>query len=118
MIHRIVAAALRTRALVILLALGVAAGGLFAFENLDVESYPLPTPPLIEVITQPPGWSPEEVERSAPVPVEVGLSGMPGLDHVRSQSIFGLSDVKCYFKWGYEYKDVRQEVINRVQFVT
>ena len=42
---------------------------------------------------------------------------MPGLDHVRSQSLFGLSDVKCYFKWGTDYKDARQEVINRLQFV-
>jgi cobalt-zinc-cadmium resistance protein CzcA len=42
---------------------------------------------------------------------------MPGLDHIRSQSLFGLSDVKCYFKWGIQYKDARQEVINRLQFV-
>ncbi len=42
---------------------------------------------------------------------------MPGLDHVRSQSLFGLSDVKCYFNWGIDYKDARQEVINRLQFV-
>src|SRR5262249_29932678 len=42
--------------------------------------------------------------------------GMRGLDHIRSQSLFGLSDVKCYFKWGTEYADARQEVINRLQF--
>ena len=42
---------------------------------------------------------------------------MPGLDHIRSQSLFGLTDVKCYFNWGTDYKDARQEVINRLQFV-
>ena len=42
---------------------------------------------------------------------------MPGLDHVRSQSLFELSDVKCYFKWGNTYEASRQEVINRLQFV-
>ena len=42
---------------------------------------------------------------------------MPGLDHIRSFSLFGLSDVKCYFTWAIEYKDARQEVINRLQFV-
>src|ERR1700722_16777668 len=118
MIRRIVLAALRAPALVILFALGIAVAGLGAFKALDVEAYPLPTPPLIEVITQPSGWSAEEVERYVTVPVEVGLSGMPGLDHVRSQSIFGLSDVKCYFKWGATYEASRQEVINRLQFIS
>jgi cobalt-zinc-cadmium resistance protein CzcA len=93
-------------------------GGLAAYERLDIEAYPNPVPPLVEVITQPNGWSAEEVERYVTIPLEIGLFGMPGLDHVRSQSIFGLSDVKCYFKWGNEYKDVRQETINRIGFVT
>jgi multidrug efflux pump subunit AcrB len=87
--------------------------GLAAYQRLDIEAYPNPVPPLVEVITQPNGWSAEEVERYVTIPLEIGLSAMPGLDHIRSQSIFGLSDVKCYFKWGYEYKDVRQETINR-----
>jgi cobalt-zinc-cadmium resistance protein CzcA len=43
---------------------------------------------------------------------------MPGLEHLRSQSLFGLSDVKCYFDWGVPYKEARQEVINRSQFVS
>ncbi len=42
---------------------------------------------------------------------------MPGLDHIRTQSLFGLSDVKCYFDWNTKYGDARQEVINRLQFV-
>src|ERR1700736_6089316 len=94
------------------------ATGLYCYKVLDIEAYPNPVPPLVEVITQPDGWSPEEVERQVTIPLEIGLSGMPGLDHVRSQSLFGLSDVKCYFKWGTEYKDARQEVINRLQFVS
>src|SRR5690348_18138062 len=92
-------------------------GGLYCYTKLDIEAYPNPVPPLVEVITQPQGLSAEEVERYVTIPVEIGLAGMPGLDHVRSQSLFGLSDVKCYFRWGIEYKDARQEVINRLQFV-
>jgi hypothetical protein len=46
---------------------------------------------------QPPGWSPDETERYVTIPLEVGLSGMQGLAHIRSQSLFQLSDVKCYF---------------------
>jgi cobalt-zinc-cadmium resistance protein CzcA len=91
--------------------------GLSAYKELDIEAYPNPVPPLVEVITQPPGWSAEETERYVTIPLEIGLSGMPGLDHIRSVSLFGLSDVKCYFKWGTEYKDARQEVINRLQFI-
>ncbi|GEJ58723.1 efflux RND transporter permease subunit [Anaeromyxobacter diazotrophicus] len=116
MVKRIVAFALQNRALVVLLALVLLVGGLVAFEQLPVEAYPNPVPPMVEVIAQPPGWSAEEVERYVTIPLEIGLSGMPGLDHVRSQSLYALTDVKCYFKWGTRYEDARQEVINRLQF--
>jgi heavy metal efflux system protein len=118
MIQRLVAAALRMPFVVISVVVVIIIAGLGAYRALDIEAYPNPVPPLVEVITQPPGWSAEEVERYVTIPLEIGLSGMPGLDHVRSQSIFGLSDVKCYLRWGNDYKDVRQEVINRIQFVT
>jgi len=117
MIQKLVAFALRMPIVVLVCTLVVVGAGLFAYSDLDIEAYPNPVPPLVEVITQPEGWSAEEVERYVTVPLEVGLSGMPGLDHVRSQSLFGLSDIKCYFKWGTKYSDARQEVINRLQFV-
>jgi cobalt-zinc-cadmium resistance protein CzcA len=117
MIQRAVQFALRYRAAVALLALVLVAGGLLAFRDLPIEAYPNPVPPLVEVIVQPPGWSAEEVERYVTIPVELTLSGMPGLDHVRSQSLYGLSDVKCYFRWGVDYAAARQEVINRLQFI-
>jgi cobalt-zinc-cadmium resistance protein CzcA len=117
MIQRLVALALRVPWLVFALAAGVALAGLGAYTKLDIEAYPNPVPPLVEVITQPDGWSAEEVERTVTVPLEVGLAGMPGLEHIRSQSLFGLSDVKCYFNWGTSYEQARQEVINRLQFV-
>src|SRR5713226_1386610 len=118
MIRRLVGYALQKRMMVLALALTVLVAGLIAFKRLDIEAYPNPVPPMVEVIVQPPGWSAEEVERYVTIPLEIGLSGMPGLDHVRSQSLFQLTDVKCYFKWGIDYKDARQEVINRLQFIT
>jgi cobalt-zinc-cadmium resistance protein CzcA len=114
MVRRLVAWALSTPAFVFLFAITAVLVGGWAFDTLDVEAYPLPTPPLIELISQPVGWSADEVERFVTVPTEVGLSGMPGLENIRSQSIFGLSDVKAYFKWGTTYEDGRQEVINRI----
>jgi cobalt-zinc-cadmium resistance protein CzcA len=116
-IQKLVAFALRMPFIIVSTVIVIVVAGLAAYSRLDIEAYPNPVPPLVEVLTQPPGWSAEEVERYVTIPLEIGLSGMPGLDHIRSQSIFGLSDVKCYFKWGNEYKDVRQEVINRIQFV-
>ncbi|HTB71882.1 MAG TPA: CusA/CzcA family heavy metal efflux RND transporter [Polyangiaceae bacterium] len=117
MIQRVVAAALRMPVVVFALAVLLIAVGLAAYRALDIEAYPNPVPPMVEVITQPQGWSAEETERYVTIPLEIGFSGIPGLEHIRSQSLFGLSDVKCYFGWSTEYKDARQEVINRIQFV-
>jgi cobalt-zinc-cadmium resistance protein CzcA len=116
-IERLVRVSLRKPVLIVLLAAVVIASGFAAFRMLNIEAYPNPVPPLVEVITQPQGLNAEEVERQVTVPLEVALSGMEGLDHIRSQSLFGLSDVKCYFTWGTTYKDGRQEVLNRLQFV-
>src|SRR5215470_10652706 len=118
MVRRIVDTALSLRLFVILMAVGLVGLGLWAYVNLDIEAYPDPVPPRIETLVQPPGWAAEEVERYATVPLEVALSGMPGLDHIRSISVFGLSDIKCYFKWGTSYAEDRQEVLNRLVTVT
>ncbi len=117
MIQRIVASALRMPLIVLVAAVILVGLGLAAYQALDIEAYPNPVPPMVEVITQPDGWSAEETERYVTIPLELGFSGMPGVDHIRSQSLFGLSDVKCYFTWATDYKDARQEVINRIQFV-
>jgi len=118
MIRRLVSIALNSPGAVILAVLALIIAGLISYDQLDIEAYPNPVPPLVELITQPEGWSAEEVERQVTIPLEVALAGMPGLEHIRSQSLFGLSDVKCYFGWGTDYKDARQEVINHLQFVT
>ncbi len=117
MISRLVAFALRIPSIVGLLAIVTLVGGLWAYKNLDIEAYPNPVAPMIEVIAQPDGWSAEEVERYVTVKLETGLAGMVHLDHIRSQSLFGLSDVKCYFTWDIDYEKARQEVINRLQFI-
>jgi cobalt-zinc-cadmium resistance protein CzcA len=117
MIQRLVDFALRMPFIVLATATVLVIAGLTAYSKLDIEAYPNPVPPLVEVITQPDGWSAEEVERYVTIPLEIGLSGMPGLEHKRSQSLFGLSDVKCYFDWDTTYEKARQEVINRLTFV-
>jgi cobalt-zinc-cadmium resistance protein CzcA len=118
MIAKLVAAAVRAPLLVAILVLALIGIGLHSYKVLAIEAYPNPVAPMIEIIAQPQGWSAEEVERYVSLPLETGLVGMPGLDHIRSQSLFGLSDVKCYFGWDTSYAMAQQRVLNQLNFVT
>ena len=109
---------LQFRPLVILALVAWLAGGLYIFHGLNIEAYPDPSPPLVEVITQNPAWSAEEMERQITVPEETTLFGIPHIQYIRSISVFGLSDVKLYFDYDSEYLWDRQEVLNRLQLVT
>ena len=117
MIEKLVSAAVRAPFLVLMAALALVGVGIHSFMHLDIEAYPNPVAPMIEVIGQPEGWSAEEVERYVTLPLETGLVGMPGLEHVRSQSLFGLADVKFYFGWDTSYATAQQRVLNQLSFV-
>jgi heavy metal efflux system protein len=117
MIAKLVSAAVRTPVLVAILVLALIGIGLRSYKVLAIEAYPNPVAPMIEIIAQPQGWSAEEVERYVSVPLETGLVGMPGLEHLRSQSLFGLADVKCYFGWDTSYATAQQRVLNQLNFV-
>ncbi len=117
MVRAIIAWSLHNRFLVILGAFALISVGSYSALNLNVEAYPDPTPPLVEVISQNPGASPEEMERLVGIPLETGLNGMPGLEDLRSTSIAGLNDIKCQFAYGTDYWAARQEVLNRIHTV-
>jgi heavy metal efflux system protein len=116
--RNLVAALLRFRPLMIVALCAWIAGGIYLFLHLDIEAYPDPSPPLVEVITQNPSWSAEEMERQVTVPIETVLFGVPHLQYIRSTAIFGLSDVKLYFGYDSDYFWDRQEVLNRLQLVS
>ena len=118
MISRLIDLALSQRVVVIGLSLVLLLAGLFAFSELDIEAYPDPVQPMIEVLTLPNGLSAEEVERLVTVPLEFGLSGMRGLQSMRSISLFGLSDVRCYFDWESDYYLDRTDTIDRLGTVS
>jgi cobalt-zinc-cadmium resistance protein CzcA len=118
MLERLIQFSLGQRLFVCMAGLVLMCSGLYAFHILDVVAYPDPSPPMIEVITQYPGWSSEQIERAITLPIEIGLQGMPGLTDIRSLSIFGLSDIKVYFDFGTDYFRDRQEVLNRLQMIT
>src|SRR5438309_1894445 len=116
MIRRLIEWAVKSPLIVILLALALAGGGMYAFLHVNVEAYPDPAPAIIEVVAQYPGASAEEVERQVTIPLEVTLAGMPGLKYTRSKSLFGLSHLRNQFDYGIDFYAARQEVINRLQF--
>ena len=109
---------IRYRVLVVIALVALLSAGVFAFFKLDIEAYPDPSPPLVEIITQNPSWSAEEMEQQVTVPLETTLNGTPRLDTIRSISIFGLSDVKLYFDFDSDYFHDRQEALNRLQTLT
>ena len=110
----IVGFALRQRVLVLFVFLASLAAGAVAFTKLNIEAYPDPVPPLVDVITQNPGQSAEEIERYITIPLEVQLAGIPHLTTMRTISLFGLSDVKLQFTYDYTYEEAEQKVLNRL----
>ena len=82
--------------------------------DLNIEAFPDPAPPILEVVTTNEGHSAEEIEKQITTPLEIALAGMPGLENINSVSLYGLSDIKCKFSYDVSYKDARQEVLNRL----
>jgi cobalt-zinc-cadmium resistance protein CzcA len=110
----IVGAALRQRILVLILAAALIAGGLFAYKRLNIEAYPDPVPPLVDIVTQNPGQSSEEIERYITIPIEVQMAGIPFVTSIRTISLTGLSDVKVQFSYDIGYREASQLVVNRL----
>ena len=112
--NRVVEFALRQRFLMVVLLIGMFVAGIVGFRLLNIEAYPDPVPPLIEIVTQSSGQSSEEIERYITIPIEVGMSGIPHVEVIRTISMFGLSDVKVQFTYDSTYEEAQQWVINRL----
>ena len=114
LIHRLVAASLRQRFLVGLLAVLIACIGVWSFSRLPVDAYPDLSPPMVEIVTQWPGHAAEEVERLITVPLEVEMNGLPRMRVIRSISLYGLSDVRMTFEDGTDNYFARQQAFERL----
>jgi cobalt-zinc-cadmium resistance protein CzcA len=118
LINRIVAFALEQPLLVVLLSVALACAGIWAYEVLPMDAYPDLSPPYVEIISQWPGHSAEEVERLITVPVERAMNAIPGLTIKRSISLYGLSDVTLTFADGVDSYFARQRAYNRLPGIT
>ena len=112
--NRIVEFALRQRLLIVGIFVAMLVAGGVGFYNLNIEAYPDPVPPMVEIITQTQGLSAEEMERNVTIPIEVGMAGIPHLTAIRAISLFGLSDIKIQFSYDLTNDQAKQQVINRL----
>jgi heavy metal efflux system protein len=115
MIDKIIEFSLRNRLIVSVMALIVVGAGVRSLSRLPIDAFPDVTPVLVQIFTESPGLAPEEVEQLVTYPVEVAMNGLPGVEQVRSISMFGLSAVYVYFDAGVDIYFARQVVLERVQ---
>ncbi len=114
MLRNLIAACLSRRPLVVLIFAAFVGLGYATFRTLNIEAYPDPAPPIIEIIAQWPGQSPEEVERYVTGPIEIAVASTPGLKFVRSNTVYALGFIRLQFEYGRDYYFVRQQTINRL----
>src|SRR5215470_5932078 len=115
MLPKLIAFCLSRRPLVLISFTAFLGLGYAAFTMLNVEAYPDPAPPIIEIIAQYPGQSPEEVERYVTIPLEIAVASTPGLKFIRSNSVFALGFIRLQFEYGRDYYFVRQQALNRLK---
>ncbi len=118
MIRKTVDFALNNRVLVLVAALMLFVWGGISFHQLPVEAYPDVADNYVEVITQWPGISAEQIEQQVTIPLENGMNGIPGIVHMRSFSLFGLSDIKLIFDDVEDNNWNRERALERLSQVT
>ncbi len=114
MIESLIRAALKQRIVLLVIALSLLVAGLFAVRKLSVDAFPDVTNVQVQVATEAPGRSPEEVERFVTVPVEIAMTGLPGLVEMRSLNRNGISIVTLVFTDKTDVYFARQLVMERL----
>src|SRR5579885_3412512 len=118
MIRALVDFALNNRFIVLALGVLMLVWGAISFHNLPVEAYPDVANNYVQIITQWPGRASEEVEQQVTIPIEIQMNGLPHLEHLRSNSLFGLSSVMLIFDDDSVDDWNRQKVLERLSQVT
>jgi len=114
MLARIVEASLRYKYLVIFATLFVIVLGVRALTTIPIDAFPDVSPVQVQVFTESPGLSPEEVEKLITVPVESSMAGLPKVELIRSLSMFGLSFITIFFEDGTDVYFARRLVLERL----
>ncbi len=118
MIRKLVEFALDNRFMVLAAALLLFGWGAVSFHQLPIEAYPDVADNYVEIITQWPGISAEQIEQQVTIPLEIAMNGIPHVVHLRSFSLFGLSDLKLIFDDQEENAWDRERALERLSQVT
>src|SRR5580693_9015566 len=118
MIGKLVNFALNNRFLVLAAAILLFTWGSYAFHQLPVEAYPDVADNYVDIVTQWPGIAAEQIEQQVTIPLEIVMNGIPHVTHLRSFSLFGLSDVKLIFDDEEDNAWNRERVLERLSQVT
>ena len=118
MIRSLVNFSLNNRFVVLTAALLLFGWGAISFHQLPVEAYPDVADNYVEIITQWPGISAEQIEQQVTIPLETAMNGIPHVVHLRSFSLFGLSDLKLIFDDVEENAWNRERVLERLSQVS
>ncbi|WP_447972301.1 efflux RND transporter permease subunit [Nitrospira sp. Kam-Ns4a] len=114
MIAALVAFALRQRVLVVTVALAASCAGVYAFRTIPIDAFPDVTNVLVQVVIKVPGLSPTEIEQFVTYPIELQMTGLPGLTDLRSLSKVGLSMITVVFEDHIDMYLARQLVLERI----
>src|SRR6266496_2145550 len=115
MLRSLIAFCLSRRLLVMVAFAAFLGLGYASFLTLNIEAYPDPAPPIVEIIARQPAQSPEEVERYITIPIEIAVASTPGLKFIRSNTVYGLGFIRLQFEYGRDYHFVRQQTLNRLK---
>ena len=118
MIRGVVDFALNNRFLVLAIAVLLFIWGVISFRSLPVEAYPDVANNYVQIITQWPGISAEQIEQQITIPLEIVVNGIPHLEHLRSVSLFGLSSLSLIFDDESENDWNREKVLERISQIS
>ena len=114
MIEKIVRLALQQRLLILIISVVLLIAGLIATKRLSVDAFPDVTNVQVQIASEAPGRSPEEVERFVTIPIELSMTGLPGLVEMRSLNRNGISIVTLVFTEKTDVYFARQLVLERL----
>src|SRR6201996_1806819 len=114
MVHSIIAGALRQRLILVVVALVLVGFGIQAAEHLSVDAFPDVANIQVQIATEAPGKSPEEVERFVTIPIEIAMTGLPGMTDMRSLNKPGLSLITLVFTDSSDLFRERQMISERL----
>jgi len=118
MIQKLLEFSFKQRVFILLSACAIAGVGVYSYQNLAIDVFPDPSPPMVQIFTEVEGMAPEEMENLVSYPIESSMFGLPKVDNIRSASTFGLSIVYIYFSQGTDIYWARQQVSQRLQEVS